>query len=187
MAKNKKFNVRMARKRKGLTNYKKRLALLKSKEKRIVVRKSLNNLHIQIVEFHEKGDKIILSANTKELAKKFGWKANRGNIPSAYLTGLLCGIRAKKKNIKKAIADFGLQPAGLRLYAAVKGAIDAGLDVPASKDVLPAENVIKGENISKYAKQTNGVQFSRYVKNNLKVEDLGKHFEETKKRIKENA
>ena len=46
----------------GRTDYRKRLSLVKSRLPRLVVRKSLKNTLAQIIEFHENGDKIILSA-----------------------------------------------------------------------------------------------------------------------------
>ena len=68
------YTVAYRRKRKGLTDYKKRMKTLLGNKPRIVVRKSLKNFTIQIIEFKPTGDKIIASASTKELAKH-GWKA----------------------------------------------------------------------------------------------------------------
>ena len=88
----KKVNYR--RKREGKTNYKKRLKLLLSKKPRLVIRRSLNNISLQIIEYQTNGDKIIVGTNSSEL-KKMGWTANTGNIPAAYLTGLLLAKKAK--------------------------------------------------------------------------------------------
>ncbi|MEW6063182.1 MAG: 50S ribosomal protein L18 [Nanoarchaeota archaeon] len=187
MAKDKKYNVKLKRKRLGLTDYGRRLKLLKSKDYRLVIRKSLSNLVAQIIKFDVNGDEVIVSAHTKELARDFGWKANRGNIPSAYLTGFLLGLKAKEKKINKVIADFGLQDKGLRLYAALRGVIDAGLDAPHSKDILPRDDFIKGVFISNYAKiiGSHSNAFSNYIKNNLQLQELPKHFEDVKKLIME--
>src|SRR3989344_2097585 len=106
MAKSRRFTVRLKRKRKLKTDYKQRLKLIQSKKPRLVIRKSLNNILLQVVEYQEKGDKVIVSAYSKEL-KKLGWPFHLGNIPSAYLTGFLLG--KKSKNIKNMVLDLGLQ------------------------------------------------------------------------------
>jgi len=126
--KQKTYNVQKRRKRTGKTNYKKRLKLLLSHKLRLVVRPALKNITVQIVEYHPKGDKVVASANAREL-EKLGWKFNKGNLPAAYLTGLLAGTRAKEKGIKEAILDVGLNSStkGSRIFACLKGTIDAGL------------------------------------------------------------
>ncbi len=142
--------MRIQHKRRGQqkTDYKKRLALLKSGSSRFVVRKSLENMRIQVIEFNPSGDKTLASAFSVEL-EKFGWKGGNGNIPAAYLTGLLAGVRAKKSGIGEAVLDMGLQTStkGSRIYAALKGAVDAGLSVSHSEDVLPAEERVSGKHI----------------------------------------
>lgn len=142
------------RKRQGKTDYKKRLSLLKSNKLRLVVRKSLKNIIIQIIKYEPNGDKILISAYSNQL-KKFGWRYHKGNTPSAYLTGLLCGLKAKKQNISEVILDLGLIPSikNCVCYAAVKGALDAGLKIPLSKEILPPENRINGVFISKEVNQ----------------------------------
>jgi large subunit ribosomal protein L18 len=139
------------RKRIGKTNYRKRLKLLLAHKPRLVVRKSLKNIMVQIVEYNEKGDKVIISAHSSEL-KKYGYDGNKGNIPSAYLVGLLIGNKAKKKNIKDLILDIGLQNSvkGSRIYSVLKGCIDTGLNIPHSKDILPIEDRIKGKHIKNF-------------------------------------
>ena len=96
MNKGKTYNLGFRRKREGRTNYRKRLKILASNKSRLVVRKSLNNITAQVIEYHDDGDRIILSSDSKTL-KKFGWKANKGNLPSAYLVGILLGTLAKKR------------------------------------------------------------------------------------------
>lgn len=136
------------RRLKKKTNYKKRLALLKSGKTRLVIRKSLSNISVQFINYKPEGDETVVSANSVEL-KKFGLK-HGGNLPAAYLTGLLAGKRAKEKNIKEAVLDIGLQTStkGSRIYAALKGVLDSGINVPHSKEILPAEDRIKGKHIS---------------------------------------
>ena len=173
------------RKRKGKTNYNKRLKMLKSNKLRLVIRKSLNNIIAQIIEYKAKGDKVLLCAHSSEL-KKFGWNVNKGNIPSAYLTGLLLGVKAKKKGINDLILDIGLQKSGQRIYAALKGVVDAGLNIPHSEDILPDEKRITGQHIAGYASKLNKKEnvFGNYLKNNIDPTQLTKIFEETKNKIK---
>lgn len=147
MRKRKRF-VPYKRKLEGRTDYRKRLALVKSGMPRLVIRKSLNNIIVQVVNYETKGDKVIVSAHSNELAK-LGWKGRKRNLPAAYLVGLLCGKKAKEKNVSKAILDMGLYTSvkGSVVYAALKGAVDAGLEVPHDEAVIPPEDRLKGKHI----------------------------------------
>jgi large subunit ribosomal protein L18 len=140
--------ILLKRRREKKTNYKKRLALLKSEKTRLVIRKRLSNISVQFINFDANGDKTIASAFSSEL-KKLGW-TKTGNIPAAYLTGLLAGKRAKEKKIGEAVLDLGLQTStkGSRLYAALKGVLDAGVIIPHSESILPNEDRIRGKHIS---------------------------------------
>ena len=131
------------RRKEQRTDYHQRLRLLKSGQPRLVVRLSNSSITCQIVLHDPKGDKTIASATSFEL-RKHGWKGNTGNMPAAYLTGYLCGHKAKKKGTKEAIMDMGLHHSvkGSRIYSALKGAIDAGLTIPHSL-LLRADEVIQ--------------------------------------------
>ncbi len=133
------------RRREGKTDYRLRLGLLKSGKPRLVVRKSLNRMNCQIVVYANGGDSTLASASSSELAA-FGWSGHGGNIPSSYLTGMLCAKRAVEKGIKDAVLDTGLyrSTAGSRIYAALKGAVDAGLSMALSSDTLPSDDRISG-------------------------------------------
>src|SRR3990170_7406951 len=146
------YTMPFKRRRLGKTDYKRRLRLLLSKKPRLVVRKSLNYIRIQIVNFDKKGDKTLVSASSQQL-KKMGWKFSTDNIPSAYLTGLLIGKKALEKGVKEAVLDIGPSPStkGSRLYAAAKGAIDSGLSIPLGEEILPSEERVKGLHISSYS------------------------------------
>jgi large subunit ribosomal protein L18 len=185
------YVVAHRRRREGKTNYKQRLRLLKSGELRLVVRRSANNVTCQIIEYLRDGDKTIVSVNSKDVAK-FGWKGNPGNLPGAYLVGLLCGQMASKKKIKNAVLDTGLYVStpGSRIYSALKGAVDAGLQIPHSDDVLPKDERFNGGHIAELAKKMKSEEpdeykkrFSVYLKNKVLPEDLPKHFDEIKKKI----
>jgi large subunit ribosomal protein L18 len=145
------YKMPFRRRREGKTDYKKRLKLLLSKKPRLVVRKSLKYIRAHIVEFDKKGDRTLAFAFSKEL-KKFGWNYACDNLPASYLTGLLIGKRALEKGIKEAVLDLGLSPStkGSRIYACVKGALDAGLKVKVSEKVLPSEERIRGLHIASY-------------------------------------
>ncbi|MEA3379063.1 MAG: 50S ribosomal protein L18 [Nanoarchaeota archaeon] len=145
MAKNKTTLVKHRRKREGKTDYKKRLKLLSSNKPRLVIRKSLKNINVQIIEYEPKGDLVRISAHTRELIR-YGWRGYRRNLPAAYLVGLLCGLKAKKSKIKEAVLDIGLYASvkGSVLYAALKGVVDAGIKVPHDKGILPPEDRLMG-------------------------------------------
>lgn len=139
------------RQRKGLTNYYKRIKLVKSNLPRLVVRKTDRYIITQITLSKVGGDYTYLTVNSKELSK-YGWKNGFKNTPAAYLTGFLLGIKSKKIGINKAILDIGLQKPvkGSRVFAVAKGAIDAGLEIPISEEVIPSEERIKGKHIEDF-------------------------------------
>ncbi|MBI2106329.1 50S ribosomal protein L18 [Candidatus Woesearchaeota archaeon] len=142
------------RRRKGKTDYRKRIILLKSRIPRLVIRKSLNNIELQLVSYDKEGDKILVSAHSNQL-KKLGWNHHRGNLSSAYLTGLIIGKKAKTKNISKAVLDIGFRRSisGSVIYAALKGAIEADLNVPHSKEIFPDDKRIESKSGFKEIKE----------------------------------
>src|SRR3989338_9781987 len=145
---NRTYSVQFRRKREGKTDYRKRLRILLSQKPRLVVRKSLKNINAQIVSYDIKGDKVIAAANSREL-EKLGWNVHKANLPAAYLTGLLIGIKAKKHKIKELVLDIGLYTSGkgVKAYACLRGVIDAGLEIPHSDQILPSMERIRGEHI----------------------------------------
>jgi large subunit ribosomal protein L18 len=88
MAKNARHSVPFRRRREGKTDFRARLALIKSNVPRAAVRRSLKNVQVQFIEFTMEGDKILASSTTAEL-KKFGWERAAGNVTGAYLVGYL--------------------------------------------------------------------------------------------------
>ena len=117
---------------------------------RIVIRKTNRYIIAELVISKEAQDKVICSANSKELSN-LGWgiKFSIKNIPAAYLTGVLLGKKMKQKNYPKAILDSGLirSTKGSKIYATLKGVIDAGIEIPHSKEILPSEERIKGAHV----------------------------------------
>jgi len=190
MAKGSRYCVPYRRRREGKTDYDKRKALIISGKPRLVVRGTLKNINSQIVLAKPHGDEVLVSAHSREL-KNYGWKATMGNTPAAYLTGLLCGLKSKAKGVKEAVLDIGLHSPskGARVFAALKGVLDAGLNVPHSGEKLPDEARIKGEHIAKYAKTLSDNPekytsiFSKYLENKVSPGDLPKHFAEVKKAV----
>ncbi len=139
------------RKRNGRTDYHKRLALLKSGKERLVVRKALNNILLQVIQYNPDGDRIIITIHSNSL-KKYGWDYHKGNLAAAYLTGLLCGKLSKEKGVNEAILDLGLSKSlkNSVQYAAVMGAREGGLKIPCSEEVLPNESKLcSSENLKK--------------------------------------
>lgn len=155
-----KITMQYRRKREGRTDYRKRLVLLKSGLPRLVIRASNKSIQAQLVQYEANGDVVLATARATEL-KKHGWKSATGNIPAAYLTGVLLASKLKGKVEGDIIVDIGLQKhhKGGRLYAVAKGAIDAGLSVRVGEDVLPGDERISGSHIDEsVAKATEHVK-----------------------------
>ena len=192
MAKGPSYNVPFRRRREGKTDYRQRKKLIISKLPRLVVRKTGRNIITQLVRATVIGDIVIVSAHSQELRKKYGWLGSLNNLPTAYLTGLLCGLRAAAKGVEKAILDIGLHTPskGARVFAAMKGFVDAGVEVPHDESILPDESRIRGEHIAKYAEMLStenpekySRHFSEYLARNLPPQKLPEHFEEIKEKI----
>lgn len=143
------MRVRYRRDREGKTDYHRRLAMLKSGTPRLAVRRTVNNIVVSIVSYEPDGDRVLATVHSSQLRKR-GWKHATGNIPAAYATGYLAGKAALAKGVTEAILDIGEQAPvkGGRVFAALKGAVDAGLSVPHSEDALPSEKRVFGEHIT---------------------------------------
>jgi large subunit ribosomal protein L18 len=145
MADNSNFKVPHKRRRKQQTDYEKRLKLLKADSPRAVVRTSNKHTKAHFSEYNEEGDENKDFTTTEEL-EEYGWTHNTGNVPSAYLAGYLLGMKTDED---RAVLDLGLRESkkGGRIFAAVKGMNDAGLEVPTGEEAYPEELRIKGEHI----------------------------------------
>jgi large subunit ribosomal protein L18 len=150
MANNPRHRVPFRRRREGKTDYRARLKLLRSGKARLVVRRSLKHTVVQLVSYDESGDRVLASSTTAQLPE-LGWTGSTGNTPAAYLAGLMAGRRASKAKITEAVLDIGrIRPSkGSKVFAALKGVLDAGVDVPHSDEVLPSEDRIKGGHLNK--------------------------------------
>lgn len=184
MANSANYRVQLRRRREGKTDYQARKAMVISGKPRIVTRLSIRNVTAQIVLAKPQGDQVLAAANSRELVKNFGWKAPTGNIPAAYLTGMLCGLKAKAKGIDEAIPDIGLviPTKGAKTFAVISGVADAGVEVPHSEEKLVKER-LRGDHIAGYAKELNSedttlyaAKFSKYNAEGVAPEKIGEHF-----------
>lgn len=182
--------LKLKRRREQKTDYKKRLALLKSKKARMVVRISNKYITSQVVNYLRDGDETVACAHSSEL-NKFGFTGNK-NIPSCYLTGYLLGKRAVAVGLNDAVLDIGLHTPikKCRLFAALQGAVDAGLNVPNSKEAVPEEHRLKGMHIiefaSKLSEEDLKKRFSEYLIKGNNPKELADKFAKAKSEIDKN-
>lgn len=188
MAHGSKYKVAFRRRREGKTDYSARFKLVDLDKNRLVVRISNANVIVQIIKIGKDGDETIVSAHTKEL-QKMGWLGGTKNTSAAYLTAYLCAKKALAKGIDSAVLDIGLKQSvkGSKVFSALKGAVDAGLNVPHGDSVIPGEDRISGEHIAEYSKLLSEEdlkkRFSQYLKRGLQPVDLPTHFEDIKNKI----
>ena len=171
MATGPRYKVAFRRRREGRTDYRQRLRLLLSKEDRVVVRKSSRHMQIQLIAPKPEGDVTLSSAVSTEL-KKYGYDASTGNTTAAYLTGLLFGYRALSKGFEYGVLDLGLQAAspGSRVYATLKGIVDAGFEIPHNPSILPSDERIRGEHVAEYMEGSNLPELFDAVKEKISAD-----------------
>ena len=159
----KNYTVQYRRKRKGITDYNLRMKLLGANLPRLVIRRSSNNFVIQVIEFREKGDRVLASASVKDL-QKFKWKGHTGNRSAAYMIGFICGKKTKEKGISKCILDIGRHRSvkANSLYAALKGFLESDINVPHNENMLPSEDYMLGKASEEYFKKI-GKDFKNYA------------------------
>lgn len=169
-----------ARRRDAVTNYKRRMALLKGGMPRIVIRKTNRRIIAQAVLYSSGGDKTIAYADSKELAK-LGWPS-RANTPTAYLTGVLLAKKGKDKINGEAVLDIGLNKPvkSSVIFAGAKGAIDGGIKLLGS--IEGDEERIKGGHIAAYSK-SGSANYAGYKKSGVEVSEIVTLFEDIKKKI----
>ncbi|MFX0050551.1 MAG: 50S ribosomal protein L18 [Candidatus Hermodarchaeota archaeon] len=191
MAKNARYRVPFRRRREGKTNYHLRRKLVQSNKIRTVVRLTNSHVIVQFVEARLLGDNTLSAAHSREL-KNYNWNGATSNLPSAYLVGFLAGLKAKKAGISEAILDIGLNPPiyGSRVFTALKGIVDAGIEVPHSDKIFPEETRLKGQHIVDYAtmlekkdQELFNKQFSKYIKKKIDPKKIPQIFEKTKQEI----
>lgn len=192
MAQGSRYKLAFRRRREGKTDYRARLKLISLEKSRLVVRITNNHTIVQIIDVAQDGDETLVSAHSKEL-QKIGWLGSGKNTSAAYLTGFLCAKKALEAGIDEAVLDIGLKSSikGAKIYAALKGAVDAGLYVPHNDSILPADERIRGEHVAAYAESLSDEElkerFSQYIANGLSPKDLPDHFEAIKQKIEEGS
>jgi len=192
---------------------------------RIVVRHTNRDVILQVLSSKINGDYVLAYAYAHEL-KRYGINFGHTNYASSYAAGLLLGRRVLQKlgldkkyeGVKNAngevfhitakddgprpftaLLDVGLKrtTTGSRVFAALKGAVDAGVNIPHSEKRFvgynKAEKAFKpdilrkhifGAHVAEYMKKLRDEnasqyeqQFSRFVKGGVdpaKLEDLYK-------------
>merc|ERR1711881_407204 len=164
------------------------------------------------------GDIVICAAYAHEL-KKFGLNVGLTNYAAHYCTGLLLARRLlQKMKLDEAYVegpgpfrcflDTGLTrtTTGNKVFGALKGAVDGGLDIPHSTRRFPgydnegdnfdAETHAKyifGGNIGEYMNKLKdededayAKQFSQYIKNGIDADNMEEMYEKTHEAIRAN-
>jgi large subunit ribosomal protein L18 len=182
MATGPRYNVPMRRRREVRTDYHQRLRLLKSGKPRLVARKSNRHVTAQLIVTGPNGDETVASAHSSDLAEH-GWEAPTGNLPSAYLTGLLAGKRALDAGLEEAVLDIGLNSPtpGSKVFAIQEGAIDAGVEIPHNEDVLAEWPRNRGEHIAEYAEQRDEPLYA----GDFDATELPAHFDDVREELLE--
>ncbi|WP_225334777.1 MULTISPECIES: 50S ribosomal protein L18 [Halomicrobium] len=182
MATGPRYTVPMRRRREARTDYHQRLRLLKSGKPRLVARKSNKHVRAQLVTVGPDGDRTLAAAESRDL-RDFGWEAPTGNVPAAYLTGLLAGRRAVEAGVEEAVLDIGLNTPtpGSKVFAVQEGAIDAGLEIPHNDDVLADWQRTRGAHVAEYAEQVDGDLYG----GEFDATELPEHFDEIRETLLE--
>ncbi|MCI4325137.1 MAG: 50S ribosomal protein L18 [Thermoplasmata archaeon] len=149
MSQGPRHRVPFRRRRDGLTDYRSRLALLKSGRPRAVVRISRGRIVVALTGYDPVGDRVLAAADSRELGLVGFPSQNVASTPAAYLTGYLAGLRAKAAGTEDAVLDTGLRHPtnGGRLLGALKGLLDAGVDIPHGETVFPKADRLNGAHL----------------------------------------
>tara|TARA_B100000609_G_C17017702_1_gene332044 strand:+ start:332 stop:703 length:372 start_codon:yes stop_codon:yes gene_type:complete len=104
-----------------------------------------------LVTWAAEGDKVALNVTGNDLVKKFSWPDNmsKKSVPASYLVGYALGKAAIAAGHEDAVLDIGLAAStpGSRVFAALRGMVEAGLNVPHSEEILPEDDRINGAHI----------------------------------------
>ncbi len=152
MAHGKRQRLRFARRESGQTDYRRRLKLLRGGAPRAVVRVTNTQVICQIVNYEVDGDRVVTSVDGSSLVSDYKWPkgASKKSVPACYLAGLALAKRAASAGVKEAVLDIGLAAAtsGNRAFAALRGMVEGGLDIPHDDSVFPDDERIAGAHIS---------------------------------------
>jgi large subunit ribosomal protein L18 len=149
MSRGPRHRVAFRRRRDGLTDYRSRLALLKSGKARAVVRLSRGRIVVAITAYDPVGDRIVAGADSTELGRVGFPSSSQVSTPAAYLTGYLAGLRAKSAGTTEAVLDVGLRhpTSGGRILGALKGLLDAGIEIPHGETEFPKPERLNGTHL----------------------------------------
>ena len=140
------------RRKENKTDYVKRLKLLKGEKPRIVFRKTNRYIISEYTLSREAQDKVVLGFDSRKL-NEYGWpKDAQGSLKSttaSYLTGYLIGKTIIKQKLENPILDTGMNRVlhKNKIYAFIKGIIDAGIKINCDKRLFPDESRIKGQHL----------------------------------------
>ena len=153
MAHGRRQRRRYKRRSTGQTDYHRRLKLLRGGTPRAVVRVTNTQVICQLIGYEDEGDQVISAADGSSLRSKYAWpsKASTKSVPAAYCTGYALGKQVQKAGHDEAVLDIGLAAStpGNRVFAALKGMVDAGLWVPHSEEIFPSDERLTGVHIDK--------------------------------------
>jgi len=201
---------------------------------RMIVRFTNKDIICQIAYAKIEGDVIVCAAYSHELPK-YGVKVGLTNYAAAYCTGLLLARRLLKKfrlddiykgaetvtgeqyNVEdiegkprafRAYLDIGLArtTTGARIFGAMKGAADGGIDIPHSTKRFPGYDIeskefnaevhrkhIFGQHVADYMKslmeedeEAFKRQFSRFNKNGITPDELETIYQKAHSSIRAN-
>jgi len=201
---------------------------------RLIVRFTNKDIVCQIAYARIEGDKILCAAYAHELPR-YGVKVGLTNYAAAYCTGLLLARRVLKKlkldtiytgndeingdeyyvedldgqpGAFRCFLDVGLvrTSTGARVFGAMKGAADGGLDVPHSTKRFPGydseskefnaevhRDHIFGQHVGKYMQQlkdddeeTYKRQFSKYIENGITGDNIEEMYTKAHAAIRED-
>ena len=171
------------------TNYRKREALLISKQNFVTIKITNQNLVAQILKPEIRGDRVKVSTHSREL-RRHGWKGSLNSLPACFLVGILLGKKALEKGVKNAILYIGNKQFTSRVAACAKGIVHAGVNIPISSESFPSEQRLNGQHIANYAaklKEENIEKYNKHfasiIREGMVPENYQTHVEEITKLI----
>jgi len=178
-------NSRFRRRREGVTDYRKRLAMVKSGMDRVTVRKSNRRIIGQVIKYEREGDRVLAAVDSNELVR-MDWPS-RGNRPTAYLAGLLLARKANKLKEKEMILDIGLASPikGSIPFVFAKGCVDGGLKLKGKFEIdeKSYNSSATGAYAEELKKRGNAINFAVYAKKGVSASSLPELFNKTKEKI----
>ena len=142
------------RRKERKTDYGIRIKLLKGGFPRLVLRKSNRYLIAQYVVSKEARDNIV-TGTTSKILLKHGWpedmEGSLKSLPASYLTGLFFGKKIIGKKLETPVIDIGMMRNvnKSRVFAFIKGLVDAGVKIKCGEESFPDEERIKGKNLKR--------------------------------------